>query len=401
MTALVLVINSGSSSIKYQLVDPDGGSAVAAGLVERIGDDEVTGRVVHHGPAGTHTADVDVPDHVTGMRLVLGQFAEHGPELTEDTLAAVGHRVVQGGAVFAGPAVIDDDVVARIEELSPLAPLHNPANLDGIAAARRAFPDVPHVAVFDTSFHQSLESASFTYAIDAKLAAAHAIRRYGFHGTSHQYVSREAAAWLGRDLATTNTIVMHLGNGASVTAVRGGVSAETSMGMTPLEGLVMGTRSGDLDPAVLVHLSRVAGFSVDDLDELLNRRSGMHGLCGYTDMRDVHAAIAAGDEASRIAFDVYCHRLRGYIGSYLAHLGGRLDVLAFTAGVGENDPLTRAGAVAGLAPFGIVIDPDRNASARGPAVISPDGAPVTVVVFPTNEEAEIATQSISLVRAVS
>lgn len=399
MSTLVLVINSGSSSIKYQLVDVDTQDALASGLVERIGTGTV-GLARHEGPDGKHTIEQRIDDHQVGMELVLGQFAQHGPQLDPGTLAAIGHRVVQGGSVFSGPALIDDEVVAQIQALAPLAPLHNPAHLQGIAAARRAFPTVPHVAVFDTAFHQTLPPAAYTYAIDREVAARYQIRRYGAHGTSHLYVSREVATWLGRDLEQTNTIVLHLGNGASATAVRGGRSVETSMGLTPLEGLVMGTRSGDIDPAVLTHLARVGGYTLDEIDELLNRRSGMLGLCGHTDMRDVHDAVAAGDEASRTALQVYYHRIRGYVGSYYAHLGGDLDVIAFTAGIGENDDIVRAGALAGLERLGIVVDPELNAGRiKEPKVISPAGTPVTVVVFPTNEELEIAQQSVALVRA--
>lgn len=399
MSTLVLVINSGSSSIKYQLVDVDTHDALASGLVERIGTGTV-GLVKHEGPDGKHSLEQVIDDHEVGMRLVLEQFAQHGPALEADNLTAIGHRVVQGGAIFDGPALIDDDVVAKIQHLAPLAPLHNPAHLQGIAAARHAFPQVPHIAVFDTAFHRTLEPAAYTYAIDRKVAAQYEIRRYGAHGTSHRYVSREVAAWLGRDLATTNTIVLHLGNGASASAVRGGVCVETSMGLTPLEGLVMGTRSGDLDPAVLTHLARVGGYTMDQIDTLLNRQSGMLGLSGHTDMRDVHDAVAAGNEDARTALDVYYHRIRGYVGSYYAHLGGDLDVIAFTAGIGENDDIVRAGSMKGLEKLGISVDPELNAGRiKEPKVISPEGSKVTVVVYPTNEELEIAQQSVALVRA--
>jgi acetate kinase len=332
------------------------------------------------------------------MALVLALFAEHGPVLDASVLRAVGHRVVQGGDVFSGPALVDDDVEAAIEGLSDLAPLHNPPNLAGIRAARHAFPDAPHVAVFDTSFHQTLPPAAYTYAIDREVARAYAIRRYGFHGTSHLYVSQRTAEALGRPVEDVNTIVLHLGNGASATAVRGGRSVETSMGLTPLEGLVMGTRSGDIDPAVVFHLQRVAGMSTDEIDVLLNRRSGMLGLCGLTDMRDVHAAVAAGDEAAAVALEVYYHRIRGYVGAYYAQLG-RVDAIAFTAGIGENDAVVRARSLEGLERLGIAVDPDRNAvRPRVPTVISPDGAEVTVLVVPTNEELEIAIQAVALLR---
>lgn len=391
----VLVINSGSSSIKYQLVDVTSGDALASGIVERIGLD--VGRVKHEGPAGQTVLEQAVPDHETGMRLVLDLFAQQGPQIQESDLTAVGHRIVQGGDVFDGPAVIDDEVLAQIDALSPLAPLHNPANVAGVQAARKAFPGVPHVAVFDTAFHRTMPPAAYTYAIDRDVAAQYKIRRYGAHGTSHLFVSRATAEFLGRPLEELNTIVLHLGNGASASAVRGGQCVDTSMGLTPLEGLVMGTRSGDIDPAVLFHLARVGGYTIDQLDELLNRKSGMLGLSGYTDMRDVHEAVEAGDENVRTALDVYYHRIKGYVGKYYAALG-HVDVITFTAGIGENDDIVRAGALAGLERLGISVDPERNAGRKKePTVISPDGAEVTVLVIPTNEELEIARQAVATI----
>lgn len=395
MSQDVLVINSGSSSIKYQLVDVEAEEAIATGLVERIGQD--AGTVTHTGPDGKTTLEQPIPDHEAGMELVLRLFAEHGPALEPSVLRAVGHRVVQGGDVFAGPALVDDGVYASIEALSDLAPLHNPPNLAGIRAARHAFPDTPHVAVFDTSFHQSLPAAAYTYAIDRSVAEEYKIRRYGFHGTSHKFVSERAAEVIGKPLAEANIIVLHLGNGASATAVRGGRSVETSMGLTPLEGLVMGTRCGDIDPAVVFHLSRVAGMSTDEIDVLLNRRSGMLGLCGRTDMRDVHAAEQAGDEAARTALEVYYHRIKEYVGAYYAQLG-HVDAIAFTAGIGENDSELREKSLAGLERLGIAVDPERNAGRSSePKVISPEGSEVQVLVVPTNEELEIAREAIALI----
>jgi acetate kinase len=394
MSQDVLVINSGSSSIKYQLVDVEAETAIASGVVERIGQE--VGSVTHTGPDGKTTLEVPIPDHESGMEVVLRLFAEHGPVLDPDTLRAVGHRVVQGGDVFAGPAVVDDEVYAAIEALSDLAPLHNPPNLAGIKAARHAFPDAPHVAVFDTSFHQSLPAAAYTYAIDTGVAAEYKIRRYGFHGTSHKFVSHLTAELIGKPVEEANIIVLHLGNGASATAVRNGESVETSMGLTPLEGLVMGTRSGDIDPAVVFHLQRVAGMSTDDIDVLLNRKSGMLGLCGLTDMRDVHKAAGEGDEAAATALEVYYHRIKGYVGQYYAQLG-HVDAIAFTAGVGENDDKVRASSLAGLERLGISVDPERNAGRSSkPKVISPEGSEVTVLVVPTNEELEIAREAVAL-----
>lgn len=393
----VLVVNSGSSSIKYQLVDPVGGDAIASGIVERIGEDE--GSVKHsYGGETTHRTD-PVPDHAAGLRAVLALFEEVGPRLADANVVAVGHRVVHGGDVFSAPVLVDDDVVRRIEEISPLAPLHNPPNVTGIRVARELLPDAPHVAVFDTAFFHSLPEAAYTYAIDQEVAHRYGVRRYGFHGTSHQYVSHETAKVLGRRLEDLNTIVLHLGNGASVSAVRGGVAIDTSMGMTPLEGLVMGTRSGDVDPAVLIHLQRNAGMSVDDVDELLNRRSGLKGIAGENDFRAIHDMVAAGDKGAILALDVYLHRLKKYIGAYAAVLG-RVDAVVFTAGVGENDDIVRLRACTGLEPLGIVVDPVLNEGRKKKTtIISPSWTSTTVLVLPTNEELAIARQSVEVVAA--
>lgn len=402
MSAL-LVINSGSSSLKYSLIDVEDENELASGLVERIGQD--VSAITHTVRPDTSTEAVatmleatfdderPVADHDAAFAVMLEQFAAHGPSLDEHPPAAVGHRVVHGGARFYAPTLVTADVERQIEELAVLAPLHNPANLAGIVAARAVFAAVPHVAVFDTAFHQTLPPAAYTYAIDAELAAAHRVRRYGFHGTSHQFVSEAAAAFVDRDPATLRQLVFHLGNGASVTAIDGGRSVETSMGLTPLEGLVMGTRSGDLDPAALVHLSRRAGLSIDDLDALLNTRSGLKGLAGRSDMRDILAGRDAGDDAATLAFDVYIHRLRAYAGAYIAQLGG-VDVISFTAGVGENAVAVRAEAMATLGFAGVEVDRARN-SARGCGIrrISTDASAVTVLVVPTNEELEIARQT--------
>ncbi|MFB8385762.1 acetate/propionate family kinase [Microbacterium sp. NPDC055910] len=408
----VLVVNSGSSSFKYQLIDMQTESVLASGLVERIG--EAVGRAVHtveaaaladpRGPAptvveATYERELAIPDHTAGFAVMLDAFAEHGPSLDERPPVAVGHRVVHGGARFFEPTIITPLVEINIDELSMLAPLHNPGALQGIRAARLAFADIPHVAVFDTAFHQTLAPAAYTYAIDRELAAEHRIRRYGFHGTSHKFVSEAAAAFVGRPLGDLTQIVFHLGNGASVTAIDGGRSVDTSMGMTPLEGLVMGTRSGDIDPAVLLQLGRRAGMSIDDLDTLLNKRSGLRGLAGVSDMRDVVQRMEKGDAAATLAFEVYLHRLRGYAGAYLAQLGG-VDVISFTAGVGENSALVRAGALATLGFAGVEIDPARNEErARGTRRISTDASRVTVLVVPTDEELEIARQTLQATEA--
>ena len=393
----VLVVNSGSSSFKYQLIDLDGERRLASGLVERIG--EPTGSTKHRNDVSGEESSSDatpIADHAAGFEVMLDAFRQHGPSFDEHPPVAVGHRVVHGGEEFDRATVVDDDVEQAIERLSALAPLHNPANLQGIRAAKRSFPDVSHVAVFDTAFHQTLAPAAYTYAIDAELARRHQVRRYGFHGTSHKYVSEKTAEFLGRPLAELKIIVLHLGNGASVAAIDGGRSVETSMGMTPLEGLVMGTRSGDIDPAAVFHLHREAGLGFDELEALLNKRSGLLGLTGSGDMRDVQDSASRGDSVAEAALAVYRHRIRHYVGAYVAQLGG-IDAVVFTAGVGENNALLRRRTLAGLDFFGIRVDDDRNELAsREARRISPGDAPVAVLVVPTDEELEIARQAVAV-----
>lgn len=397
MSDTVLVINSGSSSIKYQLVNPETGEAIAKGLVERIGESE--GHIQHK--YGEHVTDVNEPiaDHEVGMREVLRLFDEVGPTLSEAGIVAVGHRVVQGGKYFDGPALVTDEVHARIGALCALAPLHNPANLKGIDVARELMPDVAHVVVFDTAFFQHLPAETATYALDREVAEKYEIRRYGAHGTSHQYVSRQVSTLLGRD--DLRQIVLHLGNGASVSAVKNGEPIDTSMGLTPLEGLVMGTRTGDIDPAVVFHLQRQTGWDTEELDTLFNKKSGLKGLTGENDMRAVRAMTESEDAEvaarARVALDVYVTRILKYVGSYTAELGG-LDVLTFTAGIGENDDDLRAELCERLRPFGVVIDPAANAVRSGePRTISTEESTVRVMVVPTNEELAIARQAMSLI----
>lgn len=395
MSSTVLVLNCGSSSIKYQLVDATSGAVIAKGLAERIGED--AGHLHHDGTTSRVESDEPLADHDAGLRAVLAAFERGGPSLADTDVAAVGHRVVHGGDRFAEPVLIDDEVEQVIGDLASLAPLHNPPNLAGIRVARQSFPGLPHVAVFDTAFHQSLPPVAYTYALDRDTARAHHVRRYGFHGTSVAYVSRAAAQMLGRAPDQVNLIVLHLGNGASATAVERGRSVDTSMGFTPLEGLVMGSRSGDLDAGVVFHLRRHAGLSVDELDSLLNRRSGMLGLAGANDLREVHRRAASGDADARLALEVYCYRIRGYVGRYCATLG-RVDAVVFTAGVGENDAWVRSHALAGLEGFGVEIDRVRNSSDGGAArFVSPDDARVAVLVVPTNEELEIARQTLAVI----
>ncbi|MCX5194301.1 acetate kinase [Streptomyces sp. NBC_00249] len=402
MTATrILVLNSGSSSVKYQLLDMADRSRLASGLVERIGED--TSRLVHEpftGPAaggGKRERLGPIADHEAALTAVAAELAADGMGLDSPELAAVGHRVVHGGTRFTEPTVIDDEVLAEIRSLIPLAPLHNPANVTGIEVARSLRPDVPQVAVFDTAFHSTMPEHVARYAIDTATADKYAVRRYGFHGTSHAYVSRATAALLGRPVEDVNVIVLHLGNGASASAVHGGVCVETSMGLTPLEGLVMGTRSGDLDPAVVFHLARVGGLSIDEIDSLLNKKSGLLGLCGDNDMREVQRRADEGDASARLALAAYVHRLKKYIGAYTAVLG-KVDAVAFTAGVGENAAAVREATVAGLEELGLVLDLEANAvRSAEPRLVSADYARVAVAVVPTDEELEIATQAYALV----
>lgn len=372
MSGKVLVLNSGSSSLKYQLVHPQTSAAEVDGIVERIGEDG------------------GVADHEAALRAAFDVIAAGGQDLNSLGLVAVGHRVVHGGPDLYRPTVIDDDTLDDIRALATLAPLHNPPAVLGIEVARRLLPELPHIAVFDTAFFHDLPAASSTYAIDREVAERWGIRRYGFHGTSHQYVSEQAAEFLGAPLGSLNQIVLHLGNGASASAIAAGRAVDTSMGMTPLEGLVMGTRCGDIDPGLIGYLDRTAALRVDEIETMLNRRSGMLGLSGEIDFRVLHRRIAAGDEAAALAYEVYIHRLRKYIGAYLAVLG-HTDVITFTAGVGENDANVRRDAMRGLARLGVELDEQLNAApATGPRRISAAQSPTTVLVIPTNEELAIA-----------
>jgi acetate kinase len=393
----ILVINAGSSSIKYQLIDPVEERRLASGLVERIGE-SVAGRAIHRWGDESLEYELPIPHHTAGFSLMGRAFADSGRPLEVCGIGAVGHRVVQGGGEFVQPTFIDGEVAERILDLAALAPLHNPGHHQAIVAALEAFPDLPHVAVFDTAFHQTMPPSEYTYAIDPEAAGRYGIRRYGFHGISYEVVSRRAARFLGRPVHELKQVVLHLGNGASACAIDAGRSVATSMGLTPLEGLMMGTRSGDIDPGALLHLLR-AGLDAAQLDELLNKRSGLLGLAGTNDMRDVRAAAEAGDPAAVLAIEVYARRIRRYLGAYMVELG-RADAIVFTAGVGENSVKLRADVCAGLEGFGIEIDPDRNAAPGSePRRISSDASRVEVLVVPTDEEAEIARQTWALVSA--
>ncbi len=391
----ILVLNSGSSSIKYQLFRSENWSAIASGSASRIG--EPTGEVTCRwtDSAGVdHRRDDSLPvaDHRAGIAQIIASLQDTGSLTNLDDLGAIGHRVVHGGEVFHSPTVVDDEVASVIEAMVPLAPLHNPAHLAGIAVAREFCPNVPSVAVFDTAFHLTMPRTAYRYALPDYLYREHRVRRYGFHGTSHHYVTKRAASWLSKPLLSCNLITLHLGNGASATAVRNGHSIDTSMGMTPLEGLVMGTRCGDLDPAILFYLSKNLGLDNDTLDQLLNRQSGLLGLCGINDMREIHRLADAGDDRAELAIGVFCHRLIKYIGAYYALLG-RVDAVVFTGGIGENDAAIRARTCAGLEALGIQLDQAANLSqTTGERAISTPDSPVKLLVIPTNEELEIAQQ---------
>ncbi|WP_433874692.1 acetate/propionate family kinase [Sinomonas atrocyanea] len=383
---LVLVINSGSSSLKYQVRDVDAGTVLTEGLIERIGmgnggggDGEAVGPRDH----------AEALDHVDrALHDVLGDRA----------IDAVGHRVVHGGERFSEPVLANNEIIRAIERLNPLAPLHNPANVLGLRAIASKWPDMPQVAVFDTAFHRTIPEHAWRYAVPDWFYTHHGIRRYGFHGTSHEYVSRRAAALLGLAPEAFDGVVLHLGNGASATAVAGGKSVDTSMGFTPLEGLVMGTRSGDVDPSILVFLAR-QGYSADEIDSLLNRESGLRALAGSNDMRTVVEAAEAGDRKAEVALDVASYRLAKYVGAYHVSVGGA-KAIVFTAGIGENSVAFRARVVARLGALGVVLDADRNTErSKEPRVISAPGSAIPVLVVPTDEERAIAEATAAVVRA--
>ena len=394
MSKPILVLNCGSSSIKYQMIDAENEELLAKGLVQRIATGTV-GTIDHEVLAdeqGEFHVDQELPDHETALGTVFQLFRDHGPDLT--ATFAVAHRTVHGGDRFAAPTRIDNQVVKTLRELSPLAPLHNPPAIAGIQAARKLLPDVPHVAIFDTAFFVNLPAETYTYAMDIGTAGRTKIRKYGFHGTSHQYVSQQVSKLVGR--GDLKQIVCHLGNGASISAIDSGRPIETSMGLTPLPGLVMGTRTGDIDAGIVGYLHRELGWTISEIDNELNKRSGMLGLTGHTDMRDVESAINAGDPRARLGMDIYVHRLAFYIGGYAALLG-RLDTITFTAGVGENSPEVRSEVCARLKVFGVQLDAEANkARSKQPRTISTPDSTVQVLVVPTNEELAMARQSVEL-----
>ncbi|MDY7342449.1 acetate kinase [Corynebacterium sp. HMSC11H10] len=397
MSRHVLVLNSGSSSIKFQLVDPEKDSTqppYVSGLVERIGEEDGIINLKFSGQKIEITEPI--ADHASGLDRAFELMDEHGVGPESVDIAAVGHRVVHGGRLFSGPELITDEIVGMIRDLIPLAPLHNPANIVGIEESRKLLPDVPHVAVFDTGFFHTMPPAAALYPLNAEVASKFDIRRYGFHGTSHEFVSKQVPDLLNKPAGEINQITLHLGNGASCAAIRGGQAVDTSMGLTPMAGLMMGTRTGDIDPGVIFHLYR-NGMSIDEIDNLCNRQSGLKGVSGVNDFRVLQERMDDHDPDAWAAYQMYVHQLRRYIGSYMLILG-RLDAITFTAGVGENHVGIRRDSMAELENFGIKIDDERNSQPNdGPRLISADDSKVKVFVVPTNEELAIARYAMSFV----
>lgn len=394
----VLVINCGSSSLKYQLIDAQTEKALAVGLCERIGID---GRL-NHTPAGGEKVVIekDMPDHEVAVKMVLDELTDEKYGVISDLkeIDAIGHRVVHGGEKFASSVVINDEVMAAIEECNPLAPLHNPANLIGIRACQAVMPGVPNVAVFDTAFHQTMEPTAFMYGLPYECYEKYKVRRYGFHGTSHSFVSKRAIELAGLDPENSKVIVCHLGNGASVSAVKNGKSVDTSMGLTPLEGLVMGTRSGDIDPAIIEYLAHAMDKSLEDVMKILNKESGVYGLSGVSsDFRDLENAADEGNKKAQLAQDVFGYRVAKYIGAYTAAMNG-VDAIAFTAGLGENNGIMRDYVCSYLGYLGVEIDKEKNKVRSEETIVSTPESKVKVLVVPTNEELAIARETVELVK---
>jgi len=383
----ILVINTGSSSLKYQLFDIDQAKAITGGVVERIGESEgiLTHKIHTHDGVEKHKFTRPIPDHQSAMN----QMAEL---ITQD-IDAIGHRVVQGGESFKAATQITEDVKKAIEANNPLAPLHNPPNLIGIQVAEKLFPGKPQVAVFDTNFHQTLPEKAYLYALPYEYYTEHKVRKYGFHGTSHKYVARKTARLMGKEPEELNLITLHLGNGCSISAIEKGVCKDTSMGMTPLAGVMMGTRCGDLDPAIFGYLMDNTGLSQKEMDDVLNKESGLKGICGYNDFRDIHDRSAKGDKKAALAVDMFSYQIKKYIGAYTAVLG-RVDALVFTAGVGENDEIVRPKALEGMDFLGIELDMKKN-NVRNPEphTITTPNSRIPVWVVPTEEELQIAIET--------
>jgi len=397
MTLKVLVLNSGSSSIKFELFDMPAEKREAGGLLERIGEEQ--SKLTYTMGESKKAIEKKVSDHGQGLRLIIDALTDSSNGGLKDIseIGAVGHRVVHGGEAFSETALIDDAVQKAVEDHIQLAPLHNPPNLMGIKVARELLPKVPQVAVFDTAFHQSMPKTAYTYPIPYELYEQLRVRRYGFHGTSHRYVAARAAKMLGRKLEETNLITAHLGNGASMAAIRNGKSIDTTMGLTPLEGLMMGTRCGDIDPAIIPFLARVKDMPVGDIDKLLNKKSGVLGISGKSnDMRSIQEASGNGDERATLAFDMYCYRIKKYVGAYTAAIG-QVHALVFTAGVGENSVAVRERVLENLGALGYHLDADKNRGARGKEVdVATADSPIRILVIPTDEELMIAQDTYAI-----
>jgi acetate kinase len=396
----VIVVNSGSSSIKYESFDLSDCRTVARGLLERIGAQD--SRLKHHWltPSGSWEEVEEtrpVAGHRDGFAFILEVSGRARSESRSGEVLGVGHRVVHGGEAFSGPTIIDDEVFNTIRQLIPLAPLHNPANVTGIEVMRELMPDVPQVAVFDTAFHQTMPPRAFHYALPHDFYTKYNVRRYGFHGSSHRYVAREASRHLGMPQENLNLITLHLGNGASAAAIERGRSVDTSMGLTPLEGLIMGTRCGDLDPAIHFYLARETGRPFEEIESILNRESGLKGICGVNDMREIQNRAEAGDGQAKLAVEMFCYRVKKYIGAYYAALGS-LDAIVFTGGIGENSARVRSKSCEGLSGLGISLDEGKNGKAvEGIAEVQAADSGVRILVIPTDEEREIARQTIEVI----
>ena len=393
----ILVINAGSSSLKYQLLNMKDETIMASGLVERIG--ELTGKMIHKTFPDTKSEvkveqDGEVKDHRAAMHFVVDMVKTAG------AVDDIGHRAVHGGDYFKEPILVDDSVKDIIRKTIPLAPLHNPSGLTGVEMAQELIPNTPNVVVFDTAFHQTMPEKAFLYAVPRKLYTELKVRRYGFHGTSHKYVAGKAALLMNKKLEETNVITIHLGNGCSMAAVKNGLCVDTSMGLTPLAGLIMGTRSGDVDPAVLAYVAEQKGLSIQQIDTLLNKDSGLKGICGMNDMRDIHAKADQGDDLARLALDMFSYCIRKYLGAYAVVLG-RLDAVVFTAGIGENDDIVRAMILSDLDCLGIELDAGKNMErSRQDRVISTDKSRVQAWVIPTNEEVQIARETVAVLTSM-
>jgi acetate kinase len=398
----ILVINAGSSSIKYQLLDMTDESIMASGIVERIGDTK--GILSHKKFCGSNEEKTiierQITDHKAGMHLLIDMITsqETGVIKSKKEIDAIGHRVVQGGESFSSATLINESVKKATERNTPLAPLHNPANLTGINVAEELFPGTPNVAVFDTEFHQTMPPKAYLYAIPYDYYTDLKIRRYGFHGTSHKYVAKNVAQAMGKNPEDVNVITVHLGNGGSISAVKGGKCIDTSMGMTPLAGIMMGSRCGDLDPAIAVYIAEAKNISVKDVDNILNKESGLKGICGMNDMRDIHESAANGNERAKLAVDMFTYRVKKYIGAYFAALGS-VDAIAFTAGIGENDDIVRKEVCKDMEPLGLEIDIQANKGRISQnKKISKENSKVQIWVIPTNEELQIAQDTIDVIK---